>query len=108
LRYERSDSFKSDYKRLSEEERRLFRDAVRVFNDAADRVVAGQSNTWPASLRVSGVQGAAGIFEMTWSFSGPDGRATWEWAAATDPESGERFPVVRWRRIGRHAVFKEP
>ncbi|MEN8115015.1 MAG: hypothetical protein ABFS21_11585 [Actinomycetota bacterium] len=108
MRYDRSDSFKADYKRLSETERELFRRAVRVFNEAADRAVSGASNPWPAKLRVRGVQGADGVFEMTWSFSGPDGRATWEWVVITDPATGERHRAVRWRLIGGHAIFKKP
>jgi hypothetical protein len=36
---------------------------------------------------------------MTWSFAGPDGRATFEWVV----RDGEAR--IRWRRIGGHAVF---
>ena len=43
-----------------------------------------------------------GVWEMTWSFAGPDGRATFEWATS----DGE--PVVRWRRIGGHEIFGQP
>jgi hypothetical protein len=43
---------------------------------------------------------------MTWSFSGPDGRSTWEWASVEVED--EVVPVVRWRRIGGHAIFGEP
>ena len=57
---------------------------------------------WPASLRVRSVQRAPGIWEMTWSFSGPDGRATFEWIVI----DGE--PGIRWRRIGGHAIFGSP
>lgn len=39
---------------------------------------------------------------MTWGFSGPDGRATFEWVTI----DGEFR--VRGRRIGGHAVFKRP
>jgi hypothetical protein len=39
---------------------------------------------------------------MTWSFSGPDGRATFEWI-----QIGSE-PGIRWRRIGSHAIFGEP
>jgi hypothetical protein len=52
-------------------------------------------------LRVKGVQGAAGIFEMTWA---SDGRATFEYGAAV--VAGE--PHVIWRRVGTHAVFDLP
>jgi len=45
------------------------------------------------------VERAPGIFEMTWSFSGPDGRATFEWVEI----DGQL--AVRWRRIGGHEIF---
>ncbi|MEJ7657528.1 MAG: hypothetical protein WKF33_10915 [Thermoleophilaceae bacterium] len=48
------------------------------------------------------VKGAAGVWEMTWSLGGPDGRATWEWVTVADE------PAIRWRRVGSHAVFAEP
>lgn len=57
---------------------------------------------WPAKLRIKGVQGAPGIYELTWSFSGPDGRATFEFVDI----GGE--PGIRWRRIGTHRVLREP
>jgi hypothetical protein len=58
--------------------------------------------TWPTHLRVKRVQGAAGIFEMTWSFAGPDGRATFEVLT----EKG--VSVMVWRRIGGYAIFRKP
>jgi hypothetical protein len=51
---------------------------------------------------VKSVQGAQGVWEMTWSFAGPDGRATFEWITI----DGE--PAVRWRRVGGHAIFTDP
>jgi hypothetical protein len=39
---------------------------------------------------------------MTWSFAGPDGRATFEFITI----DGE--PAIRWRRIGGHEIFAEP
>ncbi|MBI3434009.1 MAG: tripartite tricarboxylate transporter permease, partial [Proteobacteria bacterium] len=56
---------------------------------------------WPASLRVRRVESAPGIWEMTWSFSGPDGRATFEWVRI------EGSMAVRWRRKGDHRIFRE-
>ncbi|HVC41711.1 MAG TPA: hypothetical protein VND54_07025 [Candidatus Saccharimonadales bacterium] len=53
------------------------------------------------------VANAPGIFEMTWSFSLPDGRATWEWTTVVDTD-GSRLPAVRWRRLGTHRTFREP
>jgi hypothetical protein len=57
---------------------------------------------WPAALRIKRVQGAPGIWELTWSFAGPDGRATFELIEV----GGE--PAIRWRRIGGHEIFAEP
>jgi hypothetical protein len=45
---------------------------------------------------------------MTWSYAGPDGRATWEWVRVTDSETGELHPAIRLRRIGGHAIFADP
>jgi hypothetical protein len=51
-------------------------------------------------LRVKGVQGASGIFEMTWA---NDGRATFEYG---EPVRGDD-PHIVWRRVGTHAVLKQ-
>jgi len=99
LRFERTEPFKADYQRLSEEEREMFRAAARAFNAACDRFVETKDPaSWPANLRVKAVVNAPGVFEMTWSFSGPDGRATWEWTTVLDTD-GRPWPAVRWRRL---------
>jgi len=54
-----------------------------------------------AGLRVKGIEGAPGIFEMTWE---PDGRATFEYGDAVT--HGE--PHIIWRRVGSHQIFGEP
>jgi hypothetical protein len=108
VRFERTDLFKADYKRLSVSHRELFRQAAREFNEACDQYIAtNDPSTWPARLRVKSVTNAPGVFEMTWSFSGPDGRATWEWTTVTDL-SGMQHPAVRWRRLGDHKIFRTP
>jgi len=107
MRFARSSTFKTDYRRLADAERSLFRDAVIRFNEAADRIIAGESTTWPRSLRVKSVKGAPGVFEMTWNFSGPDGRATFEWVGVTDA-TGTQHPAIKWRRIGDHSIFRRP
>jgi hypothetical protein len=50
---------------------------------------------------VRGIEGAPGIFEMTWA---PDGRATFEYGKETTP--GE--PHIIWRRVGGHDIFGTP
>ncbi len=52
-------------------------------------------------LRVKGVQGAPGVYEMTWW---PDGRATWQYGRERRPGA----PHVIWRRIGTHGIFSAP
>lgn len=53
-------------------------------------------------MRVKKVVGAADVWEMTWSWNDPDGRATWEWIEI-DGQTG-----VRWRRIGTRDIFSNP
>lgn len=52
-------------------------------------------------LRVRGVKGAAGIFEMAWA---DNGRATFEYGDAI--VAGESHIV--WRRVGTHTIFDRP
>lgn len=52
-------------------------------------------------LRVRGVAGYPGIFEITWA---PDGRATFDYGEAVHP--GERHVI--WRRVGTHDIFDNP
>jgi len=110
LRFEVTARFKSDYRRLSAVEKQAFQKAVREFSGACDRVVGSRKVEWPQSLRVKAVQGAPGVWEMTWSFSGPDGRATWEWITVDVIKGGKAKtePAVRWRRVGGHRIFAEP
>ncbi len=78
---------------------------MRKLNDAYEaHLASGSSNRlqWPKNLRIKDVEGAPGVWEMTWSFSGPDGRATFEYVQI------EGEAAIRWRRIGGHDVFKAP
>lgn len=108
MNFRRSDRFSADYRKLSSDERALFLAALRKFGAAADLAVQAGAFNWPASLRVKGVRAARGVYEMTWSFSGPDGRATWEWISVADPKTGEKSPAIRLRRVGDHSIFKRP
>ena len=101
MKFEVTDSFRGDLRRLSNEERRRFLEVLPLFVKARDSYAADPATAWPSALRVKSIVGAPGIFEMTWSFSGADGRATFEWIRI----DGE--PAVRWRRIGGHAIFRQ-
>jgi hypothetical protein len=102
VRFETTRSFDADYRGLSDPEASLFRKALESFVPACDRYARESSAKWPAALRVKGVEGAPGVWEMTRSFSGPDGRTTFEFVRI-DGSLG-----VRWRRVGNHSIFKRP
>lgn len=102
MKYVVLDSFRADYQRLSDDDRALFRLVLPAFVAACDRYATNPATPWPGSLRVRAIVGAPGIFEMTWSFSGPDGRATFEWIHL------DGALALRWRRIGTHRIFRTP
>jgi hypothetical protein len=101
VKFDAADAFHADYKRLSEQEKARFRDAVRLLNQAYEMRGTARIPHWPAVLRIKGVQGQPGVWEMTWSFAGPDGRATFEFAVI----DGDM--AIRWLRIGDHSIFRE-
>jgi hypothetical protein len=85
-------SFWRDWDRLSLEEKRAFLDAVRkVVEDLRS------GGGFRKGLRVKGVRGARGVFELTWS---SDGRATFHFGRALRADE----PHIIWRRIGGHEV----
>ena len=103
MKYERTEQFKRDYRKLTESEQDEFRRVVSGdFHPALERRVAEPGTKWPKRLRVKDVTGARGVREMTWSFTDPDGRATWEWTEI------DGQPAILWRRIGSHVIFEEP
>ena len=103
MKFETTPAFDSDYRRLKPEHRTTFRLAVKErFGPACDAYAADPSTPWPSALRVKSVRNAPGVLEMTWSFAGPDGRATFELITVDDDLR------CRWRRVGGHTVFKRP
>ena len=96
-------SFLADLRRLTAEEREAFLRILRnEFHPACERFAADPASVWPRALRVKRVQGTRSVWEMTWSFAGPDGRATFEWLEV-DGELG-----ICWRRIGGHVILDRP
>lgn len=102
MKFEVTDAFRADRKRLSRSDRDLVDQVLPPFVAACDRSAADPSTPWPAALRVKPVEGAPGVLEMTWSFAGPDGRATFEWIQI------DGALAVRWRRIGNHSILQRP
>ena len=92
--YERLPRFDRDWEALDTSQQIRFRDAVARFVEDLE------AGVFRPGLRVKGVAGAAGVFEMTWA---PDGRATFSYG----PERGRGSHVI-WRRIGTHAVLRQP
>jgi hypothetical protein len=103
MKYETTQAFDADFRRLKPEHRQTFHEVLRAkFIPACQALTDGPNTVWPESLRVKSVQGAPGVLEMTWSFSSPDRRATFELVSVDDELR------CRWRRIGDHDVFKRP
>ncbi len=88
--------FGADFDRLTPAQQAAFLAAVAQFVE--DLREGGQ---FRKGLRVNGVQGASGVFEMTWA---DDGRATFQYGDAV--REGE--PHVIWRRVGTHDIFRQP
>lgn len=103
MKHEELHSFARDWVGLSAAERARFLEVLRRdFQPACERYRKDPAVPWPRGLRVKRVQGMPGVWEMTWSFTGPDGRATFEWIDV----DGEL--AIRWRRIGGHDIFGRP
>jgi hypothetical protein len=87
--------FGSDFDALSDDQQSAFLTAVALF------VADLKAGKFRPSLRVKGVKGAPGVFEMTWA---ADGRATFEYGR--EIVTGQAHII--WRRVGTHDVFRTP
>ena len=94
--FETSGPFQRDYEKLDRTQRERFKNKVRD-----EFVPAVRAGNFPAGLRVKAVEGAPGVYEMTWA---PNGRATWHYGPEVTP--GERHVI--WRRVGTHDTFGRP
>ncbi|WP_282857498.1 hypothetical protein [Pseudoclavibacter helvolus] len=103
MKFKKLPQFERDYNKLTPEERAKFKEMLAVFIPACDRYALDVSGyTWPASLRFEKLTSTKSVLAITWSFSGPDGRATFQF----DTVDGELMVV--WRRVGRHSIYKSP
>lgn len=93
--FETTERFDRDYERLTQRQREAFERALERFIERAD------TGDFPGGLRVKPMQGAAGIWEMSWAH---DGRATFQYGDEVRP--GMRHVI--WRRVGTHEVFDRP
>ncbi|MET9648547.1 hypothetical protein [Streptomyces syringium] len=94
--YEALPRFTLDHRRLTPEQRRVFRQAVAAF---VDDLRAG--GPFRASLRIKRVRRAPSVFELTWD---GNGRATWQYGS----EIVRGAQHIAWRRIGGHDIFSSP
>lgn len=90
--YTPTESFLRAYRALTAAQRDAFRSAVRHFVEDIER------GDFRAGLRVKGIQGMPGCFEMTWA---NDGRAIFTYGP--EVRSGARHIV--WLAVGTHAIL---
>jgi hypothetical protein len=95
--YEVVARFWQDWNKLTADQQRRVRQAVERFVEDLRR-----GHGFRPGLRVKGIQGADGMFEMTWAAD--DGRATFHYGEPQSPNE----PHIVWRRIGTHDIFKAP
>jgi hypothetical protein len=88
--------FRADFERLSADQQAVFLAAV---TDFVEDLRAGRP--FRKGLRVKGIRGAPGIFEMTWA---DDGRATFQYG---EPVMAGETHII-WRRVGIHGVLRRP
>lgn len=102
MKFRKLPQFESDYNRLSSDERAKFKEALAIFIPACDGYAADPAGfVWPAALRFERLTSSRAL-AITWSFKGPDGRATFHFETV----DGELRLV--WRRVGRHKIYKDP
>ena len=88
--------FWRDWARLSSEAQEAFLATIDKF---VDDLETGRG--FRSGLRVKGVRGTPGAYEVTWA---PDGRATFSYGRSIVGDE----PHVIWRRIGTHEILHEP
>ncbi len=92
----------ADYNRLTAGEREKFKETLQIFIRVCKEYEADPAGyVWPAALRYERLTSSKAL-AITWSFTGPDGRATFHFETVDD----EMYVV--WRRVGRHSVYKNP
>lgn len=97
MKYVRTPGFLIDLRRLPDEHRKLFVQAVHeILRPALDAGAHKGEAPWPRALRIHRI-GAA--YSMTRSFAGPDGRALFRLAEVADET------VVVWLRVGSHGIY---
>ncbi|MGH3305742.1 MAG: hypothetical protein ACRDOK_29575 [Streptosporangiaceae bacterium] len=103
MKYRSAESFRSDFRRLPGDHRKLFLDATgEHFLPAIEAGSCTGTPPWPKLLRIHRLSNTE-IYSLTWNFAAPDGRATCHL-----DKTGEGEPVLVWRRIGDHSICQRP
>ncbi|WP_017540020.1 hypothetical protein [Nocardiopsis halophila] len=103
MKFRTSSTFERQFLRLPEQHGAQFRRAVHEhFLPALKAGALTGDPPWPVRLRIHRLRRRE-IYTLTWSFSGPDGRATFH---LEKDEDGD--PLLVWRRIGDHSIYKDP
>jgi hypothetical protein len=94
--FDTDSTFLRDFTRLSVAAQAAFLSAIaRMVEDLR------RGEGFRRGLRVKGVTGHPGVFEMTWA---PDGRATFRYGEPVLPGHVH----ILWRRCGSHEIFERP
>ncbi len=99
--HDETDSFRRDFARLNSTDKQRFLSVLEAFVADLSAIETGTRKNFRSGLRVEGVKGTRGVFEMTWA---PDGRATFSYGEPV--QEGGRH--VQWRRCGTHSIFRNP
>jgi hypothetical protein len=103
LKYRSLEFFRNDFRRLPAEHQQMFLQVLREFFLPA--IGAGSFSGapgWPKRLRIQQLSNTK-VYSLTWNFASPDGRATFRLDKMDDGE-----PLLVWRRIGDHGIYKNP
>jgi hypothetical protein len=99
VKYRTTAAFDAALAKLPREHRKLFTDAVRGHLIPA-LAVGAHRGTGPRPTRLR-VHKIGEVYSLTWSFSGPDGRALLSISPDNDGE-----PVLTWLAVGYHDIYQ--
>ena len=98
MKYRTTAGFDAALAKLPREHRKLFTEAVRSHLIPALAAGAHRGTApWPTRLRIHKI---GDVYLLTWSFSGPDGRALF----SISPDSDSQ-PQLTWLAIGYHNIY---
>lgn len=96
--HDETSAFIRDYENLTQQQRDRFDGKRQEFIEDLLTMERDPRKGFRAALRVKKVQGASGVFEMTWA---PDGRAMFSMGSPV--VQGKRHIV--WHRVGGHSIL---